>query len=253
MKSLRAGLKVPFNGRANLGKMVDAVITCSDSDKKRFQRLNGGQLSIEVVPNGVTIPEFKFDAGVMKDQPESILFCGTLSSIPNAEGLHWFCKKIWPLVLQQFPGLQLLVVGSGTLPEKYADIKTTANIKFTGAVPDVKESYNQATIAVVPLLTGSGTRLKILEAMAMGVPVIATKTGAEGIEYMNLKDIIIADREEEFSEKVIQLLKDKTRRSEIAQQARELVREKYDWNIIGNQMEKELTHLINKEKTELYE
>ena len=234
-----------LNRERNLKEMVNGIITCSENDKQRFEQLNSGKLVVEVVPNGIAIPETRFDAGVKKDQPEYILFCGTLCSIPNVEGLDWFCKSIWPLILQQFPNLKLLIIGGGKLPEKYRAIKATRNIEFTGSVQDVKKWYNYATISVVPLLTGSGTRLKILEAMAMGVPVVSTEIGAEGICYNNQIDIIIADEEKEFAEKVIQLLKNQKLRIEIAQHARELVKKQYDWNIIGLQMRKVLTLLTN--------
>jgi glycosyltransferase involved in cell wall biosynthesis len=233
---------------SNLEKIVNAVITCSENDKKRFEQLNAGKLVVEVVPNGITIPERRFDAGVQQDQPEYLLFCGSLWSLPNAEGLYWFCKNIWPIILHELPTLKLLIIGAGDLPEKYLDIKETQNIEFTGAVEDVKTWYNCATIAVVPLLTGSGTRLKILEAMALGVPVISTQVGAEGINYNNETDIIIANEEKEFAEKVITLLKNKKLRIEIAERASGLVKNHYDWNIIGNHMKKVLTLLTNKEQ-----
>ncbi|MDQ2719744.1 MAG: glycosyltransferase family 4 protein [Bacteroidota bacterium] len=225
-----------YKAEATLYQQVNAIFTCSPDDKKGFLGLNKGKLKIEVVPNGVNIPEKFYNAAVQKDKAEYILFCGSLWSLPNAEGLHWFCKKIWPLVLNEFPDLKLLVVGNGELPEKYSDGYDTPSIEFTGAVADVKSFYNKASISVVPLLTGSGTRLKILEAMGLGVPVISTTIGAEGITYSDGSDILIADNENHFAEKIIYLLKDKQKRLTISRNAKKLVEENYEWNVIGERL-----------------
>ncbi|HET7118064.1 MAG TPA: glycosyltransferase family 4 protein [Hanamia sp.] len=220
----------------NLYKNVDAIFTCSDDDRKIFEEMNRGQLKVFVVPNGVNIPERKYDEAVKEQIPRFLIFCGSLWSVPNAEGLYWFCKKIWPLILNEFPGLKLLVVGIGTLPGKYSEAYNTPSIEFSGVVEDVKPWYNKAAISVAPLLTGSGTRLKILEAMGMGVPVISTSIGAEGIEFTNGNQILIADAEKEFANTVIQLLNDKEKRISISKAARKLAEEKYDWNVIGQNM-----------------
>lgn len=224
-----------------LCKTVDAVITCSQNDKKILDKMNGGKLKIGVVPNGVNIPAMIYNEGVIQDNPEYVLFCGSLWSVPNAEGLHWFCKKIWPLVLKKIPDLKLLVVGAGELPVKFTKIKDTPNMEFIGVVEDVKPWYQKSAISVVPLLTGSGTRLKILEAMGMGVPVISTTKGAEGIEYTAHKNILIADEENVFAQKVINLMQIKSQRMEIAQAARELVKEWYAWDVIGISLAKVLS------------
>lgn len=232
----------------NLHNMVSAVLTCSKMDKERFEELNAGKLQIKVVPNGMTITEKKFNSGVQQDQPEYILFCGSLWSLPNAEGLHWFCKKIWPGILAVFPNLKLLIVGSGELPEKYLDIRWTQNIEFTGAVDDVKTWYNEVSVVVAPLLTGSGTRLKILEAMALGVPVVSTEIGAEGIDYKNGENILMENREEDFAEKLVMLLINKNLRIEIATAARRLVEQQYEWDVIGMQLKKGLQSLMRDKK-----
>jgi glycosyltransferase involved in cell wall biosynthesis len=227
----------------NLHKKVDAIFTCSEDDRKTFEGMNKGQLKVSVVPNGVDIPEKKHDDAVNQQIPRFLIFCGSLWSIPNAEGLHWFCQKIWPLVLKEFPRLILLVVGIGKLPEKYSEAYNMPSIEFSGAVEDVKSWYNRAAVSVVPLLTGSGTRLKILEAMGMGVPVVSTTIGAEGIDYVEGKEIVIADKENDFADKIIALLKEKNQRERLSIEARKLALAKYDWNVIGEKM----ASFLNKE------
>ncbi len=227
----------------HLYKTVNAIFTCSKDDKRIFEEMNKYKLKVEVVPNGVSIPEKKYVDGVTQQMPRFLIFCGSLWSIPNAEGLHWFCKKIWPLVLNEFPNLKLLVVGIGELPERYSEAYDTPSTEFVGTVDDVKPWYNKAAISVVPLLTGSGTRLKILEAMGMGVPVVSTSIGAEGIEYTDGKEIVIANTESEFVNKTIDLLNNKNRREKLSVEASNLAASQYDWNVIGRKM----ASFLNKE------
>jgi glycosyltransferase involved in cell wall biosynthesis len=128
------------------------------------------------------------------------------------------------------------VVGFGNLPKQYSEAYKTPSVEFVGEVNDVKPWYNKAAISVVPLLTGSGTRLKILEAMGLGVPVISTSVGAEGIAYTDGGDILIADNEQVFAEKIIQLARCKKERLKIQENALKLVKKIYDWNVIGRSM-----------------
>lgn len=242
-------LKSYHNVESNLYKKVNAIFTCSTDDRDIFDQMNHGRLNIAVVPNGVTVPEKKYNSAVKQQIPRFLLFCGSLWSIPNAEGLQWFCKKIWPQILHAFPGLKLLVVGIGELPEKYSEVYSIPSIEFTGAVDDVKPYYNKAAVSIAPLLTGSGTRLKILEAMGMGVPVVSTRIGAEGITYTDGKDILIADSETEFAEKIFVLLKDKEQRLQIQGNANENVIENYDWNVIGKSMAEFIIRICSPLKT----
>lgn len=226
----------------NLHKLVDAILVCSQKDAADFDRMNNGKLPICMIPNGVEIVEENYDNGVVAEKPANILFCGYLSTKPNREGLWWFYDQIWPGIRNQFPTLQLLVVGGGKLPEEMKMMYTDPSVIFTGAVEDVKIYYSQCVIAVVPLKTGSGTRLKILEAMNYGLPVVSTAQGAEGIEYRDGSNILIADDKMSFVLAVVNLLRDKVKRIFIRDQAKELVAERYDWEIIG----KSLSSFVNR-------
>ena len=236
----------------NFYKNLDAIFTCSNIELADFKTINKGYLHGAVIPNGVELFPQLFDTGVSSDYPEYIIFCGSLFYEPNAEGLAWFCNKIWPAVKQSFPSLKLLVVGSGNLAAQSEAKEQDNNWIFTGTVADVKPFYNQAAVAIVPLKSGSGTRLKILEAMGLGVPVISTAKGAEGIDYTDCRDIIIADEENNFADSIIQLLHNRERRLEIQAAAIKLVKSKYDWHIIGNQMSTFLNSLVDKNGSEKY-
>lgn len=219
-----------------LYKDVDGLFTCSDHDHQAFKRINAGPLKIGTIPNGVEVPSSPYNKGTEADNPGFILFCGALWTLPNAEGLYWFCKKVLPVIKLQNPALKLLVVGGGKLPEKYSIEDTDDNITFVGQVHDLNEWYDKSAIAIAPLLTGSGTRLKILEAMGNGVPVVSTSKGAEGIEYSNGENIFIADSEEEFAAAICRLIADKKSRQKLSRNARALTADKYDWKIVGQKM-----------------
>ncbi len=233
---------------SNLYKTVEAVITCSEHDRKIYLQMNNGQLNTATIPNGVAISFDQFNKSVYDNKPNFILFCGTLWSLPNAEGLNWFCSSIWPGVRNVYPNLRLIILGSGELPEKYVALENVEGLIFTGTVADVKEWYHKACISVVPLLTGSGTRLKILEAFGLGIPVISTSKGAEGIEYTEGENLLIADSKEDFLHKTLFLLANKTDRIKIANEAFEFAKRKYDWEIIGNELAHFLNHSLDEAK-----
>jgi glycosyltransferase involved in cell wall biosynthesis len=220
---------------SELYKTVDAIFACSEKDKCDFLKMNKNRLPVTVIPNGIMIGEI-CNQQIVSEAPEFILFCGSLWSTPNSEGLLWFYNKIWARVKQLFPELKLLIVGSGQLPEGFESLLSDSSLVFTGSVNDVKPFYEKAAIAIVPLLQGSGTRLKILEAMSFGLPVVSTAKGAEGIDYTDNRDILIASDEIEFAEKIIMLLSNKCTRVVMSKAGRALVEERYDWNIIGKSM-----------------
>lgn len=222
---------------STLYRDIDALITCSEKDRIDFIQMNKKPVKAEVIPNGVNIAEV-FDEGVREENPRFILFCGSLYSFPNREGLLWFYKNVWTDIKGSFPRLKLLIVGIGELPLDARLLIHDPSLVFSGAVDDVKLWYNKAAIAIVPLLTGSGTRLKILEAMSLGLPVVSTSKGAEGIHYTDKQNIIIADGPDSFSESVINLLKNQGQRKTIAKEARKLVEKEYDWNLIGQTLKK---------------
>ncbi len=227
-----------------LNKTVDGVIACSQEDMDTFVQLNGGKLAAAVVPNGVQISELLCDAGVRMKDPDYILFCGTLSSLPNTEGLLWFYNNCWKELKNHFPLLKLLVVGSSEPPRSFEHLIVDESVIITGPVPDVKPWYNKAAISIVPLLSGSGTRLKILEAMSFGLPVISTSKGAEGISYINNENIVIADEASTFTTAIIALLKSRETRLNIQLAARSLVQAKYGWNLVGEALNTFLTSVV---------
>jgi len=220
---------------SELYQTVDAILACSEKDRCDFLKMNKNRLPVTVIPNGVTVGEI-CNQQILNKVPEFILFCGSLWSLPNSEGLLWFYEKVWHRVREFFPELKLLIVGSGRLHEGHERLRTDPSLVFSGTVDDVKPFYEKATVAIVPLLNGSGTRLKILEAMSFGLPIVSTAKGAEGIDYSDGKDILIANNEMEFAEILTGLLRNKDKRVLMSKAGRTLVEKRYDWNLIGKLM-----------------
>ncbi len=221
---------------SNLYKTADLCFCCSEIDKEKLQQLNKGQLQITVVPNGVDTRLKAFDTNPGKFNIKNILFCGTLDYAPNKKGLLWFCEKVFPLVQEKVPDMRLTIIGKLNNNDPYATIRNRPGIDFIGPVEDVSKYYNESSVAIVPLLQGSGTRLKIMEAMSFGNPVVSTGVGAEGLNLTNGNNILIADSPEDFVDKIIQLTENKNLYQEIRQNANDLVRKEYDWAVIGAKM-----------------
>lgn len=228
----------------NLTGVVDAIFTCSQDDLEQLVKMNQGALNGVIIPNGVTINPLPAAMAVSKPVADNIFFCGSLNYHPNFEGLHWFYEKVWPVIINGYPQAKLTVVGSGSPAAQLANLRNDKSVIFAGMVPDVNPYYEQAAVSIVPLLSGSGTRLKILEAMSKGVPIVSTSVGAEGINYIDGKDILIADDINGFAQKVISLLKNQEKRLQMQQNARELVIKHYDWNKIGKDLAYDLNNTL---------
>jgi glycosyltransferase involved in cell wall biosynthesis len=232
-KISRAGYLSIKRKESELFKLADEVIACSKEDVTRFREMNDRPLKMEEIPNGVEISSRLWDKTVQSDHPENIIFCGSLHYHPNSEALLWFYFHIWPDIKKKLPELKLIVVGSGQAPDSLQGLLSDPSIIFKYNVADVRPSYEMAGLTIVPLKTGSGTRLKILESMSLGIPVLSTTIGAEGIQYVAGRDLIIADDENTFACQVIELVSDKSKRLMLQRNARTIVERYYDWNKIG--------------------
>jgi polysaccharide biosynthesis protein PslH len=227
----------------NLTKFVNHVFTCSENDLSILSQMNNGRLKGMVVPNGVGVYPLPASMAVQEDKPVNVLFCGSLEYAPNVEGLSWFYKQVWPLIREKLPQAKLNIVGSGTPDAQLLPLKEDNSISFVGRVPSVAPYYQQAAVSIVPLLSGSGTRLKVLEAMSKGTPIVSTTIGSEGINYKAGSDMMVADDPVLFAQHVAELMQQKEKRLMLQQNARQLVIEQYDWNKIGKDLESELPKL----------
>jgi len=226
-----------------LFKHVDFFVACSQKDKNIFEEINNHKIKGYTVPNGADT--YKGTYQKTKNLSEkTLLFCGSLDYNPNINGLLWFYEFIWPDLVKRMPDIHLTIIGRKSDSCTYENIKKDPNISFIGEVDDVSEYYIKNNISIVPLRIGSGTRLKILEAMSFGNPVISTSKGAEGITYDNNKHLMIADNAEEFSNKIIELLNNPKKTELLRQNARALIDSTYSWEVIGKNFSNILHHYL---------
>jgi glycosyltransferase involved in cell wall biosynthesis len=223
---------------------VDAVIACSDEDRDELVAMNAGKIRGFTVPNGVDTGNKPFDNSPDKRLLGTLLFCGSLDYEPNVDGLLWFHHEIWPLVKISNPEIRLRVIGRGakTSPWRH-DLQSDQQIDLIGEVDDVGPHYKCASMSIVPLRMGSGTRLKILEAMAFGTPVVSTAIGAEGIKGTSGVHLELADNPESFAAAVSRLLHTEFAYEHCRSEARKLVENCYDWRVSGEKLKNALDNL----------
>ena len=212
---------------------MDVTLVCSDEDAALFGDLAPGA-SRAVVPNGVDTSFFA-DSGTTQEEPGNLVFVGTMGYFPNEEGARFFCREVMPLLQNGELSPRVYLVGKDP-PASVRALDDGRSIIVTGRVEDVRPYVERAQVFVVPLRTGSGTRLKILEAFSMGKAVVSTSVGAEGIPARNGKEILLADDPETFAIQVQRLLESSELRQELGRAAHELVKETYDWTSISRQL-----------------
>lgn len=188
-----------------------------------------------LVPNGVDLSRYVFHS---ESSTEPLLFfVGDLSWPPNADAIRWFRTHVWPLIQRRTEEAGVEVVGR----RAPADLrKGDSTFRFLGEQEDTRPYWRRSAVAVVPLMAGGGTRLKILEAAACGVPVVSTSVGAEGLGFSDGVEILLRDGAEGFADAVAMLLADPEARRRQAAAARALVEKKYDWRRIGQRFAGEL-------------
>jgi glycosyltransferase involved in cell wall biosynthesis len=203
----------------------------SEQDRRTSLRtLPGYRGRVEVVPNGVDCQHNR--PGLVKPAPNTLVFNGALTYSANYDAMRYFLNEIYPLIQQQEPDVSLTITGS-TSRVNLSDLRSDESVHLSGYVDDVRPLVAGAWACVIPIRQGGGTRLKILEAMALGTPVVATSKGAEGLDVTPSRDILIADEPAEFAVQVVRLLHDPALREQMATNARRLVEQRYDWAQIG--------------------
>ena len=216
------------------GDFVEALIACSDEDRDQLIRLNGGRIRGYTVPNGVDTAARPFVQRCEKPTHSGVLFLGSLFYEPNHDGLLWFYREVWPRVQGESPGAVLTVIGNGSEVVSDPALLGDPSVRFLGRVENVMPFHQAAALMVVPLRMGSGTRLKILEAMSAGTPVVSTTIGCGGIHVVDTQHLLIRDTPELFASGVCELLSNVEQADHLRTAARRLAQERYDWRIIGD-------------------
>lgn len=204
-----------------------ACTVVSEVERRRLAAVLGTAASVHVVPNAVTVAEYQ--AIGASPEPDTLIFTGSLRYRPNYDAMRWFIAAAWPAVLRAHPAARLIITGAhDELP-----LPAAAHVLRTGFVDDVRARIASAWLSIAPIFTGGGTRLKILEAMAAGTPVVATSKGAEGLDVRPGEHLLIADDPAAFAAHVVALLSDPALRARLSRAARALVETHYDWRLLG--------------------
>jgi glycosyltransferase involved in cell wall biosynthesis len=202
----------------------------SDEDRRLLLEVAPDLDNLHVVPNGVDVS--RHNPELRQPRAGVILYNGALTYGANLDAVRYYAASIHPILSQRIPGVRLRVTGRYDGVD-LSGIKGCAGIELTGYVEDIRTELSSASVCLVPLREGGGTRLKILEAMAAGVPVVATSVGAEGIDVVDHEHILIADAPEDIAQAVATVLCDSVIAATLSCNARRLVETKYDWSAVG--------------------
>ncbi len=205
-----------------------------------------GQKNVVVISNGVDLDYFRNKNP--ETQNNTLLFFGAMDYYPNIQAVCYFVEEIAPILIRKLPNFNFSVVGRNPDKKLFDLAQKLHYFSITGTVEDIRPYYKKAAIFVVPLKAGGGTRLKIIEAMAMEMPVISTTIGAESLQYEDGVNIIIANTPKQFSDEIIRLTKNPQLRMKMGKVARRLVEKYYGWEQITAVQDQLWNQLINHEK-----
>jgi polysaccharide biosynthesis protein PslH len=211
----------------------EQCLVCSDVDKS-FLLQHVPDAKIDLLYNGIDLEYFK-DETITGPDRDTIIFTGNMSYFPNSDGIQYFVNSILPIIKKEKPQIQLQIVGKD--PPRRVQRLAGKGIMVTGFVQDLKDYYLNSRIAIAPIRFGAGTLNKILEPMALGIPVVTTSVGVEGLPVQHGKHLFVADRPEDFARRVIQLLTDDKLRRVFSANAKDLVRSLYGWDLITQKLE----------------
>lgn len=212
--------------------LFDVNMVVSD-DEGQLVKLSCGESRICIVPNGVDVNYFtpRPDPGGTR-----LLFCGRLDQLANKGAITYFFKSMWPDLSARIQNLEIDVVGKNPPTWLQELSRRDARVHVPGFVDDVRPYFQKATVFVCPITDGGGTRLKILDALAMGMPVVSTTFAASGLVLRDGAHLLIADTPETFREQIVRLLADTSLRQRLAQGAVDIVRQTYSWDTIGRSL-----------------
>lgn len=219
---------------AEMCRSMDMVLATSKDDQKK---LNAYNRRTYVVPNAINIDSY---GERVPEQELVLVFVGLMSYLANVDAITYFLDEIWPLIKREEPACRFWIVGKDP-PAELRDLNEP-DIVVTGTVAQVEPYVRAASVFVVPLRIGSGTRLKILEAMACLKPVVSTSLGCMGLDVHDGRDIYIADSPELFAHRVVSLLRDAEARRKIGERGRQLVADRYTWDHVGQSLERIFVH-----------
>lgn len=210
---------------------ADSVIAVSDTDRAHLRNLLGKEeKKITVIPNTIDITEYGWTEAITPEFHFDLVFSGKMDYRPNVDGVLWFAKSVWPQIRHRRPGTTWAIIGQRP-HSRLEPLRDIEGISLTGRVRNIQPYLAGASVYIIPLRIGSGTRLKLIEAMASGKPVVSTTLGAEGFEVVSQENILLADSPLEWEEALLGLLDNPARQGELGAGARKFAA-RYDWRRI---------------------
>ena len=215
----------------------DLNITCSSLDTQRLKRVAPG-VAVAEVPNGVDTEYFSPNGNT--EYPRSLVFAGNMSWYPNAAAMLFFADRVWPCLKGKVPGVTIDVIG-GNPPSRLSALSARdRDFRVHGFVPDVRPYIGRAAAYVCPIMDGGGTKLKILDALAMGKAIVAHPIACEGIEVEDGRSVIFARKPDEFANSIATLLERPELRKQLSLNARSLAESSYSYSFIGRRLVSEI-------------
>ncbi|MFM9943914.1 MAG: glycosyltransferase [Bacteroidia bacterium] len=223
-----------YNFEGEIVKKFNLGLVCSREDLN-YMKAEHGSSNIDLLRNGVDLDTFKSE-GHYYSKNSVLLFTGNMDYSPNVDAVGYFVKEIFPIITSKFPKVKFIIAGQRPV-KQVTDLKSE-NIEITGFIPDLKLMYQQAAIVVSPLRFGAGTQNKVLEAMAMGVPVVSGIIGFEGLEIENGAGVFLETNPQGFANKVIELLESEPLRRNTGVKGNEVAKSKFSWDIISLELDR---------------
>jgi glycosyltransferase involved in cell wall biosynthesis len=210
-----------------------ANLVVSRDDGDQLEEIAPG-IRTEVIENGVDTDYFA--PFVSEKGSRKLIFASTLNRYANKDAVLYFVKEVWPLLKREHPDLGFIIIGKDPPGELIEMASRDSSLEVLGFVDDVRPYFAKAAVCVCPIRDGAGTRLKVLDSMAMGIPQVSTTIGCEGLEVNPEWDILIADTPEEFTRQIKRILADDELRANLKANARKTVEDKYSWGLIGRKL-----------------
>ena len=225
-------------------KKFDMTLVCSEEDRSLLEK-DHEYNRINILPNGIDMSTFHSEQHDYRIN-NRIIFTGNMDYFPNSDAAVYFSKEIFPEILKKLPEVKFYIVGQKP-PKKVRELQSE-NIIVTGFVNSIADEYAASSIAISPVRVGAGTLNKVLEPMAMGVPVVSSRIGFEGIGATHGEEIILAERKEEFIDNIVNLLSDQSYRQHIGEGGKDLVTRNFGWDKVSDKLEDYFYQIMSNKK-----
>jgi glycosyltransferase involved in cell wall biosynthesis len=219
-------------------RLVQGQIVVSEDERRYFAEGRGMTNVLGAVPTGVDFEYYLPSQAPEPAEPLTMAFLGSMDWYANEDAVQYFARDIFPIIKNTLPAARFLIIGRNPPASIRRLSSADGSIEVTGTVPDVRPHLRGASLMVLPLRIGGGTRIKLFEAMAMGLPVVSTTIGAEGLPVLDGEHLLLADVPQAFAERVCALLQDEERRCRMGDTARAWIRSRFDWSASAEAFER---------------